>query len=39
MTPVAIVMMLIAIITVWGGLVLALINLVRHPEEGEAPGE
>lgn len=38
MTMTAIVMMLVAIITVWGGLVLALINLVRHPEE-DPPGE
>ena len=40
MTPVAIAMMIIAILTVWGGLVLALLNLKRHPEdEGAFPDE
>jgi hypothetical protein len=40
MTPVAIAMMIIAILTVWGGLVLALLNLKRHPEdEGALPDE
>ena len=29
----AIVMMSIAIITVWGGLVAAVVNTVRHPEQ------
>ncbi len=28
----SIVMMIIAIVTVWGGLVAAVTNLVRHPE-------
>ncbi|MGO1228241.1 MAG: methionine/alanine import family NSS transporter small subunit [Brachybacterium sp.] len=28
----SIVMMIIAIVTVWGGLVAAIINLRRHPE-------
>ncbi|MCL6423129.1 methionine/alanine import family NSS transporter small subunit [Brachybacterium sp. JHP9] len=28
----AIIMLLIAIGTVWGGLVLAIVNIVRHPE-------
>lgn len=38
MTPIAIVMMIIAMVTVWGGLGLALLNLVRHPEdEGHLP--
>ena len=32
MTPVAIIMMIIAIVIVWGGLVAALINLSRHPD-------
>ena len=32
MTPTAIVMMTIAILTVWGGLVAAIVNLARHPE-------
>lgn len=35
MTPIAITMMVIAILTVWGGLALALVNLNRHPEEPE----
>ncbi len=38
MTPGAIVMMIIAMVTVWGGLGLALWNLARHPEdEDELP--
>ncbi|ATG53673.1 hypothetical protein CFK41_01930 [Brachybacterium ginsengisoli] len=28
----SIVMMIIAIVTVWGGLVAAVVNLARHPE-------
>lgn len=32
----AIVMMIVAIVTVWGGLVAAVVNLRSHPE---APGE
>lgn len=35
MTPTAIVMMIVAIVTVWGGLVAAIINLARHPEVAE----
>ncbi|MGK0715425.1 methionine/alanine import family NSS transporter small subunit [Leucobacter sp. W1153] len=35
MTPTAIVMMTIAILTVWGGLVAAIVNLARHPEVAE----
>lgn len=35
MTPIAIIMLIIAILTVWGGLTLALLNLARHPEEPE----
>ncbi|MGO2313503.1 MAG: methionine/alanine import family NSS transporter small subunit [Brachybacterium tyrofermentans] len=31
----AIVMMSIAIITVWGGLVAAVVNIVRHPENDD----
>jgi hypothetical protein len=39
-TPIAIIMMIIAIVTVWGGLVLALVNLQKHPEdEGALPEE
>lgn len=33
MTPIAITMMIISMVTVWGGLVLALVNLARHPED------
>ncbi|MBT2484648.1 MULTISPECIES: methionine/alanine import family NSS transporter small subunit [unclassified Microbacterium] len=36
MTPVAIVMMIVAMITVWGGLIAAVVNLARHPEADEA---
>jgi hypothetical protein len=36
MTPTAIVMMIIAMVTVWGGLAAAVINLVRHPEVADA---
>lgn len=41
MTPTAIVMMIVAMVTVWGGLVAAVINLARHPEvsEPEPPTE
>lgn len=35
MTPTAIIMMVIALVTVWGGLVAAAINLSRHPEASE----
>ncbi|MFK3676708.1 methionine/alanine import family NSS transporter small subunit [Microbacterium sp. MYb62] len=35
MTPIAIVMMIIAMVTVWGGLVAGIVNLARHPEEAE----
>lgn len=31
----AVVMMLIAMITLWGGLALALINIRRSPDEGQ----
>lgn len=33
MSTAAIIMMVIAMVTVWGGLVLAVMNLKRHPEE------
>lgn len=36
MTPTAIVMMVIAMVTVWGGLIAGIINLARHPEAAEA---
>lgn len=31
----AIVMMIVAMVTVWGGLLLSVVNLLRHPEETE----
>ncbi|MGW9627985.1 methionine/alanine import family NSS transporter small subunit [Microbacterium sp. NPDC055521] len=40
MTPTAVVMMIVAMVTVWGGLAVAVVNLVRHPEvaeDGPAP--
>lgn len=40
MTPIAIAMMIFAMLVVWGGLALAVMNLRRHPEaEYETPGE
>ncbi|WP_175986926.1 methionine/alanine import family NSS transporter small subunit [Microbacterium tenebrionis] len=33
MTTPAIIFMIIAMVTVWGGLVAAIVNLVRHPEQ------
>lgn len=36
MTTPAIVMMTIAMVTVWGGLIAAIVNLARHPEVAEA---
>lgn len=35
MTSIAIVMMIIAMVTVWGGLIAAIVNLARHPEVAE----
>ena len=35
MSTVAVIMMLVAIVTVWGGLVLALVNIRRSPEEAD----
>ncbi|WP_298039768.1 methionine/alanine import family NSS transporter small subunit [uncultured Microbacterium sp.] len=35
MTATAVVYMVVAMVTVWGGLVAALVNLSRHPEEVE----
>jgi hypothetical protein len=32
MTPAAIIMMLVAMLVIWGGLALAIMNLRRHPE-------
>jgi len=36
MTTTAIVFMIIAMVTVWGGLIAAIVNLARHPEEAES---
>ncbi len=33
MNTAAIIMMVVAMVTVWGGLVLSVLNLRRHPEE------
>ena len=33
MTPTALVMMAIAMLTVWGGLIAGIVNLAKHPEE------
>ena len=33
MTPAALVMMAIAMLTVWGGLIAGIVNLAKHPEE------
>ncbi|GGD88633.1 methionine/alanine import family NSS transporter small subunit [Microbacterium murale] len=35
MTTTAIIMMIIAMVTVWGGLIAAIVNLARHPEVAE----
>ncbi|MDS2174173.1 MULTISPECIES: methionine/alanine import family NSS transporter small subunit [Actinomycetes] len=34
MDAAAIVMMLVALITVWGGLVAAIVHLSKHPDQG-----
>lgn len=36
MTATAIVFMIIAMVTVWGGFVAALVNLLRHPEVADS---
>ncbi len=33
MTPIAIDFMIVAMVTVGGGLIAAIVNLVRHPEQ------
>ena len=33
MTPTAIVMMAVAILTLWRGLIAGIVNLAKHPEE------
>ncbi|WP_147917921.1 methionine/alanine import family NSS transporter small subunit [Ruania zhangjianzhongii] len=35
MTTPALIMMIIALLLVWGGLVVAIIHLRRHPEEAD----
>lgn len=35
MTSTAIMMLIVAILTVWGGLALSMLNLSRHPEDEE----
>ncbi|MCW1806604.1 methionine/alanine import family NSS transporter small subunit [Brachybacterium squillarum] len=35
MSASAVVMMIVAIVTVWGGLVAAVVNIARHPEATE----
>ena len=35
MSASAVVMMIVAIVTVWGGLAAAVVNIVRHPESAE----
>lgn len=36
MTPTAVVMMIVAMVTVWGGLIAAMVNLARHPESADS---
>jgi hypothetical protein len=36
MSVTAVVMMIIAMVTVWGGLIAAVVNLARHPEVADA---
>lgn len=35
MSGTAIAMMILALVTVWGGLVLSILHLRRHPDESE----
>ncbi|WP_431709918.1 methionine/alanine import family NSS transporter small subunit [Glutamicibacter uratoxydans] len=37
MSGIAITLMIVAMVTIWGGLVLALINLNRHPDVPDDP--
>lgn len=39
MTGTAVVMMIIAMVSVWGGLIAAIVNLARHPEVAETEPE
>lgn len=36
MTTTAIVMMIVAMVAIWGGLVAAVVNLSRHPEAADS---
>ncbi|QIM16324.1 methionine/alanine import family NSS transporter small subunit [Leucobacter insecticola] len=35
MTTEAVVMMIIAMVTVWGGLVAGIVNLAKHPDQDD----
>lgn len=35
MTTTAIIMMIIAMVTIWGGLIAAVVNLAKHPEAAD----
>lgn len=39
MTAPAITMLIISAVTVWGGLIAAIVNLARHPEVAETEPE
>lgn len=39
MSTTAVVMMIVAMVTVWGGLIAAIVNLARHPEVAESEPE
>lgn len=39
MTASAVTMMIVAMVTVWGGLIAAIVNLARHPEIAETEPE
>ncbi|MDT0156188.1 methionine/alanine import family NSS transporter small subunit [Microbacterium sp. ARD32] len=41
MTTAAVVMMVVSLVTVWGGLIAGIVNLARHPDaaEPEPPAE
>jgi hypothetical protein len=39
MTTVSVVMMIVAILVVWGGLLFAVVFLVRHPLEDQRPDD
>ncbi|WP_217182708.1 methionine/alanine import family NSS transporter small subunit [Streptomyces sp. AC495_CC817] len=39
MSATAVIMMIVAMITVWGGLIAAVVNLARHPEVAETEPE